>query len=183
MFCVKLWDVEPAAPTFGRCCADGGVVIPFQNGVDAPDMLRASLGARSRARRRRLHRARRSRRRASSRTREHDGAAARRRVCGSGEATARTLSPTRATGAGIDAELVADIRRALWEKFVFLAALSGATALARQPIGVVRSDPDLRAMFEAAMREAWRVGRARGVALADDFVAQQLAFLDALPAR
>ena len=53
--------------------------------------------------------------------------------------------------------------------------------LARQPLGVLRSDPDSRATFEAAMREVWSVGRARGIALADDFVAQQMVFLDGLP--
>ena len=31
------------------------------------------------------------------------------------------------------------------------------------------------------MREGWTVGRRRGVALADDYVAQQLAAADALP--
>ena len=44
MCCTKLWDVEPAAPTLRPLVADGGLVIPFQNGIDAPDMLRKSLG-------------------------------------------------------------------------------------------------------------------------------------------
>src|SRR6185295_18000165 len=79
---------------------------------------------------------------------------------------------------GINAELSSDIRRALWEKFVFLTAFSGLTSVARQPIGVLRSDPDLRAVLEAAMREAWTVGRARRIALDDDFVATQLDFAD-----
>jgi 2-dehydropantoate 2-reductase len=37
-------------------------------------------------------------------------------------------------------------------------------------------------MFEATMAETFAVGRARGVALADDFVAQRMAFADTLPA-
>jgi hypothetical protein len=57
------------------------------------------------------------------------------------------------------------------------------TAATRQPIGVIRADPDLRATFEAAMRETWSVGRARGIALPDDFVASQMAFGDGLPAE
>jgi 2-dehydropantoate 2-reductase len=59
----------------------------------------------------------------------------------------------------------------------------GLDSLTRQPGGVVRADPELRAMFEATMREAWSVGRAKGVALADDFVAEQMRFLDGLPAE
>jgi 2-dehydropantoate 2-reductase len=87
------------------------------------------------------------------------------------------------TGAGINAELVADVRRAIWEKFVFLAAMSGLTAATRQPIGMIRADPDLRAVLEAAMREAVTVARARGIALPDAFVGQQMTFADGLPAE
>ncbi|MEO7498473.1 MAG: ketopantoate reductase C-terminal domain-containing protein, partial [Casimicrobiaceae bacterium] len=72
---------------------------------------------------------------------------------------------------------------ALWEKFCFLCALSGCTSVARQPVGGIRGDPDLRATFEAAVREGWEVGRAQGVALADDFVAAQMKALDGLPAE
>jgi 2-dehydropantoate 2-reductase len=86
-------------------------------------------------------------------------------------------------GAGIDAEVVADVGQMLWAKFCFLAALSGMTAATRQPIGVVRADPDTRAAFEAAIREAWSVGRARGIALADDYVETQMRFADTLPAE
>jgi 2-dehydropantoate 2-reductase len=46
----------------------------------------------------------------------------------------------------------------------------------------VRSDPDLRWLFEQAMHETWRVGRARGVALADDYVEQRMTFADGLHA-
>jgi 2-dehydropantoate 2-reductase len=85
--------------------------------------------------------------------------------------------------AGVDAELAPDIRRALWEKFVFLAALSGLTCLARQPLGIVRSDPELRATFETAMRETIAVAGTKGVVFPDDFVARQLRALDGLPAE
>ena len=71
--------------------------------------------------------------------------------------------------------------RSIWEKFVFLVAVSGATALARAPLGVVRADPDLRHLFEQAMRETWTVGRARGVKLADDYVEMRMQFLETLP--
>ena len=85
-------------------------------------------------------------------------------------------------GAGIQAEIPDDIVKANWEKFVFLVGLSSATALARAPLGVVRSDPDLRWLFEQSMRETWRVGRARGVALADDYIEQRMSFADGLHA-
>src|SRR4029453_161326 len=50
-------------------------------------------------------------------------------------------------------------------------------------MGAIRSDSDLRSTLEAAIRETWAVGRAKGIALADDFVAQQMKFADSLPAE
>jgi 2-dehydropantoate 2-reductase len=84
--------------------------------------------------------------------------------------------------AGFDCEVVADIRAALWKKYVFLAAMAGCTSLTRSPVGVIRSDPDIRATMESAMREIIDLARARGVELGGDFVAKQLVFLDTLPA-
>jgi 2-dehydropantoate 2-reductase len=83
---------------------------------------------------------------------------------------------------GIDIERVDDIERTLWEKFIFLAALSGTCCLARQPVGPVRDDPELRATLHGAMTEVWTLARARGVALPEDFVDRQLGFVDQLPA-
>ena len=47
----------------------------------------------------------------------------------------------------------------------------------------MRGDADSRAALEAAIREGWTLGRALGVGLADDFVAQQMKFADGLPAE
>jgi 2-dehydropantoate 2-reductase len=84
--------------------------------------------------------------------------------------------------AGIQAEIPADIVKANWEKFVFLVGLSSTTAVARAPVGVVRSDPDLRWLFVQCMRETWTLGRKRGVALADDYIESRIAFADTLHA-
>ena len=180
MFAVKLWDTEGAAEQI-RPIVQDGVVIPFQNGVDSASILQRVLGAQHvlggvayiaatiRA----------------PGVIAHTGAMAK-LVVGAfdgGNAVAAAAFRDACVQAGIDADLAPDIRRALWEKFCFLAAVSGTTTLARQPLGVVRDDPDLRHAFEAAMREVWHLGRARGVGLADDFIERQMAFLDTLPAQ
>jgi 2-dehydropantoate 2-reductase len=181
MFCVKLWDVEQAAARIAPLVARGGVVIPFQNGIDSADVLTRELGA-SRVLGGVAYIA------ASIRSPgvvAHVGSMARLRI---GAFDERLADRARAfvdtcSSAGVEAELVADIRRALWEKFVFLNALSGLTCLARQPLGVVRGDPDLRATFEASMRETVAVAKTQGVDLGGDFIARQLRALDALPAE
>jgi len=179
LFAVKLWDTESAAERVRPLLARGGDVVPFQNGVESIERVGAVVG--------------------SARVMggvayiaatiaepgviAHTGAMAKLQfgpVVPEQQAVAeRLLAACKA--AGIDTELAADIRKALWMKFVFLSAFSGWTALTRRPAGVVRSDPDVRALFEAAMREAWSVGRAKGVALDDGFVEQRMAFLDGLP--
>ena len=66
---------------------------------------------------------------------------------------------------GISAEIPDDIHKALWEKFVFIAAASGVGAVTRQPIGGYRAVPETRAMLVGAMQEVVALGEARGVAL------------------
>ncbi len=181
MFCVKLWDVERSAAQIAPLVARGGVVIPFQNGVDSTEMLTRILGA-SRVAGGVAYIA------ASIRAPgviAHVGSMARLRIGALDDAPADRARAfvDGCRAAHIDAELAQDIRRAVWEKFVFLAALSGVTCLARQPVGGVRGDPELRATFEAAMRETVAVASAHGVALPSDFVAGQLRVFDGLPAE
>ena len=181
LFAVKLWDTESAARTILPLVAGGGTVIPFQNGVDAIERVGAIVG-KPRVMGGVAYIAATI---AEPGVIRHTGQMARLRfgpVLREQEPAARSFLET-CTGAGIDAELVADIERAVWEKFVFLAAMSGVTSATRQPIGAIRSDADLSACLEDAMREAWTVGRARGVALPDDFVAQQMKFAQGLPAE
>ena len=181
MFCVKLWDVEAAAPMIVPLLAGGGIVIPFQNGVDShrvlmrilgPDRVAggvAQIGAVIRA----------------PGIITHTGTMARLRVGAFPEGPRAAVQAFADAGrsAGIAVDVVDDINRALWEKFVFLAAMSGVTALARQPIGAVRTDPDLRATLAASMRETVAVAATQGVDFGDGFVERQMDFVDGLPAE
>jgi 2-dehydropantoate 2-reductase len=178
LFTVKLWDTESAAEQLRPIISRDTVVIPLQNGVESVARIGSLLGA---------ERVMGGAAYIFARIAEpgvivHTGTLARLRfgaALPSQQGAAEAFE--RACGAaGVEAERVTDIERVLWEKFVLLVGVSGLTALTRQPIGVVRSDPDTRALLEAAMHETWQVGRARGVALADDFVAQQLAVVDGL---
>ena len=181
LFAVKLWDTESAAAAVQPLLAAGGVVVPFQNGVESVERVAAVIGDAQVMGGVAYIAAKIS----EPGVIAHTGTMARLRF---GAVLPSQRPPAEALleackGAGIDAEIVADIRKALWMKFVFLAALSGLTAATRQPIGVIRSDPDLRTTLEDAMREAWTVGRARGIALPDDFIASQMAFADGLSAE
>jgi 2-dehydropantoate 2-reductase len=72
--------------------------------------------------------------------------------------------------AGIPGELTTDIRRVLWEKYLFIGAQAGVTALTRCPTGVVRAVPETWALYRTILEELAAVGRAAGVALRPDAV-------------
>ena len=82
---------------------------------------------------------------------------------------------------GIDARLSDDIRRSIWEKFVFLVGMAAVTATIRLPLGPILAHPLTRQFYLDAMREAAAVGRAHGVRLPEDIAEERLAFSDTLP--
>ncbi|MCG8546792.1 MAG: 2-dehydropantoate 2-reductase [Alphaproteobacteria bacterium] len=83
--------------------------------------------------------------------------------------------------AGLDATFSDSVLTDIWMKFVILVALSGVTTATRKPLGLLRADPDTRALLQNAIDEAVTVGRAAGVSLPEDAVARQMAALDGFP--
>lgn len=180
LFGVKLWDTETAARAVAPLIGPTTALISLQNGVRKDDTLRELLGegavmggvcyiaAQI----------------AAPGVIRHSGKM-QKLVFGEydGRRSARAEAFAEAcVRAGIDTEISADIRRAIWEKFVFLAGLSGSTASIRKAIGPIREHPRSRALLRDAMREVVAVGRAQGVQLAEDFADNRLAFCDGLPA-
>ena len=84
-------------------------------------------------------------------------------------------------GADIQSVPTPDGRVPIWEKFVFLGALSGFTGAARLPIGPVWADPSTRAQFLAGCREIEPVARAAGVPVAADVVDRIVPYIEGIP--
>ena len=169
LFCVKLWDVESAGEAIRPLVGRNTAVISIQNGIDAPERLVPILGANA-------------------------------VIGGVAHISATIAAPgvVRQTGtfmrlvfgelagglsprgdaflalckqAGFDATHSDHIVTDLWMKFIQLATTSAITAATRSPFGKLRDDPDIMALFEAGFAEVAAVGRAKGVALPDDAVA------------
>ena len=173
MYAVKLGDVESAAHKLKPLLHERTLVIPFQNGVESPEMVARVIG------------------------KKHvlPGVAyIATSVSAPGVVTHTGTMQGLHVGAGADAFVAAckaaginidqaqDIDLVRWQKFVFLVGMSGVTTLSRRPLGVCRSDPELRATLQAAMTETWLLGRKRGMRLADDFIADRMKFADSLHA-
>jgi len=179
--CVKLWDLERVAEQIRAIVGPQTAVIPLQNGIDAAERMIRILG--------------------------------REPVMGGVAFVTGTITAPgviRQTGAyqqmtfgeldgrisergqrlrglceaaGFEGVLSSDIMVPIWEKFVMLVPFSGLSALTRLPLGKWRNDPDLSALFEAALRETAAVGLAEGVGLPPDCIDRTLALMRSMPAH
>ncbi|MCW5718566.1 MAG: 2-dehydropantoate 2-reductase [Bauldia sp.] len=181
LFAVKMPDLAAAATATLPMLGPETGVIPFQNGVEATELLAPIVGAD----------------RAMSGAcyifSEIEGPGHIKQVGApgrflfgeaDGSQSARSHAfRALATGAGIDAPEPADMRLEMWKKFSFLVAMSGMVATTRSNVGAIRSDPVMRAAFGRAIEEAVAVAEAEGVAMPPDSVALYHRFLDGVPAE
>lgn len=99
-----------------------------------------------------------------------------------GRRSERLLALEAACGrGGFGARVSDNIGVDLWAKFARLSVFSGMTAVTRSPIGVLRDDPELYTMLQAACEETISVGRARGVALPGALMGEIEQMVRALP--
>jgi 2-dehydropantoate 2-reductase len=168
---VKSYDLVAAAEAAWPLVGPETVVLPLLNGLDAAERLAAVLGDEHVL---------------AGLTHISSSVAApgvirqispvRRITFGERAATLARITPRaerlRAALAASDAQVVLTpaIDVALWEKFVFIASISGVCCIARQPIGPVLSTPEARQLCANALEEVATVGRARLVDLPPDVV-------------
>ncbi len=176
---VKAWQVPEAARSMKPLVGPETLVLPLENGVEAPSQLAEELG------------------------RDH--------VLGGmcqiisfiaepGHIKHTGVEPHIALGeldnrrservlklhktlvdAGISAEIPDDIVARMWEKFVFIASVSGMGAVTRASIGALREYPGTLEMLLRAIEEMVEVAKALGVRLRGDIVERTMAFVDSLP--
>ena len=178
LFCVKSYDTDQAAALLGPLLKPETGVVSLQNGVDNEEKIAVRIGP------------------------EHviGGASfilahiaepgvveqvgsVRRVIFGEldgsrTERIERLLAEFR--NAEIDSDVADDIRVVLWDKFAFLCALAGLTALTRLPIDKLLAVPESRNLFREMVGEVALVARAEGVELAVDIVDQKTAFAENL---
>jgi 2-dehydropantoate 2-reductase len=179
---VKAWQVPETAQALGSMVGSHTIVLPLQNGVEAPSQLAAVLGT------------------------EHvlgglcglmvfiAGPGHIRHAAvdpfiGFGELDNRPseriekLSQLFSKAQGVRVDNPPDIHVGLWRKFIFVTASTGVGAVTRAPIGIYRSQPGTRRMLEQAAEEICRVAWTRRIALPQDAVSKVLAHWDSLPAE
>jgi 2-dehydropantoate 2-reductase len=177
LLAVKAWQVPEVAQAIRPMLGPGTCVVPLQNGLEAPAQVAAALGP------------------------EHvlgGSCVISSTIAAPGYIRHLGLEPSITFGAldnrpdpraerlrqaflraEVPAIIPADIRVAIWEKFMAIR-LGPVGAVARAPVGVLRSVPETRRLVERAGVETLRVARARGIDLAEDSPARMMAALDTM---
>jgi 2-dehydropantoate 2-reductase len=172
LLCVKSYDTEHAAAQLGPLLSHGAAVVSLQNGIENEERIAASVG--------------------SDRVIggaafifssiiepgvvEHTGGPAR-LVFGElnskhSDRVERLLETLQ--GAGIDAEIAADIRVVLWTKFAFICATAGMTAATRLPLVDICNCPESLDTLARVLDEVVGLARKEGVPLVDEVREQML---------
>jgi 2-dehydropantoate 2-reductase len=178
LVCVKAWQTPDAALAISPLVDENSGVVFLGNGVDAPAQLAAVLGKQQIV----GGLCKISANQAAPGYIRHVGIEPQIVIGEFDRRLSQRVENLRQAfaQAGVKVTIAEDIQVAIWEKFVFIAAVSGVGAVANAPIGVIRTVPETRQMLEAAIEEVVQVGRARGVRLPAQITANTLSFIDSI---
>ena len=163
LFAVKTYDLDEALPAAQQMLAAGGAVMTFQNGLEAPDQVAARVGE--------PH--------VLIGTTGLEATILEPGVVGhladwhyvtvsalNGPPSARVEHIAETLrAAGINASVVPDGHRALWEKAMILMPMATITSVCRAPIGQIRDLPATRELALTLLEEVSAVARACGYEL------------------
>jgi 2-dehydropantoate 2-reductase len=177
---VKAWQVSEAAQAIHKMPGRHSVVVPLQNGMEAPAQLASILG--------------------------HGRVAG--GLCRivaeaiePGAIDHYWAEPSVAFGAleplanrerleelrdafraaEVRCDIPNDIAAAMWEKFLFITPWGSLGAVTRLPVGPLRATPQSRERLVKALEEVAAIARAEGSSLGIESVNKTLAVLDGLP--
>lgn len=174
LFCVKAYDTPTAAEQIRPLVGQDTVILSVQNGIDNAEQIGRVVGRESVI----------GAVAYVSSVIEAPGIIAQRAGPGKiafGELAGGTSPRTERLQstfqrAGIVAELSPDMPITLWDKFLFICAINGITALTRLPIGPTLACPETSALYRGTMEEVEAVARASGITLPDECVDKAFAF-------
>ncbi len=178
---VKAWQIGEVAHAMRPMIGPSTMVVPLENGVEAPAELASVIGAQHvlgglcrilafvTAPGRIQHAG-------------IDPYIAFGELDGTRSARVEQLRTAFSKVRSVRVEVPDDIRVAMWNKFLLIASWSALGALTRVPIGVLRAIPETRELMRRALREICDVAVGQGVALPTDSADRAMAFAESLPA-
>lgn len=178
LLATKAWQIPAAAESAKPMLGPDTIVVPLENGIDAPETVAELLG------------------------RQHAAGglcAIVSFIVAPGHIKHAAFEPMVMFGeldnsrterierlreaferADVKVEVPQDIQRSMWTKFLFIATMSGVGALTRVPIGVWRAIPEIRTIVTDSLREVVALASARGIDLGSDAVEKTWQRYDAM---
>jgi len=180
LFCVKSYDTESAARSLDPLLKDESIIISLQNGIDNEEKIQREI----------------------RRGAVYGGVAnIYSTITAPGEIT-ETGGPRKIIfgplghsapdgrgrsildvmqRAGINATLSDNIHIDLWEKYIFITAVAGITALTRLTLGEILAVPATKSLLADAMKETLAVAHANGVRVTPGFIDNVFTALQRFP--
>ena len=178
LFCVKLWDTESAARAMAPMIGPHTRVLTLQNGIDSRDLLGRHVPP-SQVRGGVIY---------VSAVIDRPGVirspGGLHRIvadAAEGDPVMTAFRDACANATALEATLTNEIDVAVWEKFIALASLSGATSLLRASMGPILAHAESRQLQRQLVDEAIAVARAAGIAVRDDLADEIMTKLAAMP--
>ena len=178
--CVKSWQVPAAARAMKPMIGPDTLVVPLQNGVEAPYLLAEEidpanvLGGLCAI----------VAFQAGPGHIKHSGGNPLIRfghLDNHPDPRVNALSEIFNHCSGVKSSIPDDVLVAMWQKFMLITPWSGLGAVSRAPIGVLLEQPETRELLTQATEEIYQLGRARGIDLPQDSVAKTLKTLEGIP--
>ena len=177
LLCVKSFDTDDALARVAPVVGADTMVVSLQNGIDAPERIAARFGTDHALGGVAYVFA----------TIEAPGVIAHRFLgkIALGELDGRvTPRATRLrdafVAAGVPVDLTQEIQRVMWEKYLFICAQAGMTALTRANTGVIRSVPETWRMYRLILEEVAAIGARAGAGLPADIVDRMIVQAESL---
>ncbi len=178
--CVKSWQVPGAARAMLPMIGEDTLVVPLQNGVEAPEQLgeiidpAKVLGGLCAI----------VAFQAGPGHIKHSGGSPLIRfghLDNHADPRVNALSEIFNHCSGVKSSIPDDIRVAMWQKFMLIAPWSGLGAVSRAPLGILLEQPETRALLVEAIEEVFQLGCALNIALPPKSVDKTVKTLDGLP--
>ena len=178
--CVKAWQVTAAARAILPMVGPDTLVVPLQNGVEAPDQIASIidpanvLGGLCAI----------VAFQASPGHIKHSGGNPLIRfghLDDRPDPRINALSEIFNHCIGIKSSIPENLAVAMWQKFMLITPWSGLGAVSRAPLGVLLEQPETRNLLMEAADEIYRLGLARGIPMPDDSVTKTMATLEGIP--
>lgn len=178
LFCTKTYHLDETLPSLEECITEDTLILPLMNGVDGSEHIRQAY-PHAKVLEGCIY--------IVARLLEPGvvkiGSESHSVFLGSDMIDTKRLEwlETLLRQAGVNAKIPEDIRKTVWEKFLFISCIASSTTYFDASIGQVLDTPARKKVLESLLKEFIAVAKAHGIALGPDSFEETLDKMKKLP--